>query len=138
MARLISILALLPLLAGCPWPLDHPDDPYRCSETCEEGQVCQEGICVTGKKDGGGGKKDRGPTYYDGGGGQCQGSVTKCQDAGRTLLYCDEGTFFKRDCHAYCTNKNQFIVGCQWVASASKHKCLCRKKDAGVDSDQEV
>lgn len=137
MARLFPILAMLPLLGGCPWALDHPDDPYRCSDECGEGQICRDGECVNGTADSGGGKKDRGPIYYDGGAGQCTSGFTKCEGAGRTLQYCEDNTIYKRDCHAYCTNKNLNIVGCQWVASANAHQCVCRKKDAGPDSDQD-
>lgn len=134
----LLLLPLLMLLSGCPWALDHPDDPYRCVPGCGEGRVCREGECVKASNNDGGSQKDRGPTYYDGGAGQCNKGTTKCEDAGRTLLYCEDSTYYKRDCHAFCTNKNQFIVGCQWVAAANKHQCLCRTKDAGPDSDQEV
>jgi hypothetical protein len=133
----LLLLPLLLLLSGCPWALDHPDDPYRCVPACNEGQICKDGECVKGTRDGGGGKEDRGQVYMDGGAGQCKAGFTKCETA-NIQQYCEDGTIYKRACNSYCDNKNQENKGCRWVSSAAAHICVCQKRDAGPDTDNEV
>ena len=82
-------------------------------------------------------RKDRGATYLDGGGGQCQKNWTKCAP-NNVLQFCEDGTIYQRACKGWCENFNQTPLGCQWVQARKRNECVCRKKDSGgVDAPKD-